>query len=682
MRIFYFNRKIDVSGCSGTGRVADGIEFDDGKVAVRWRSSTASTELWDSLEACVQIHGHGGATVPVFINDEIESRSGNDLDELMRILESQQEESPDKAVKALQKALTHALPGVYVSFDGDGIGNAVARAEAQDDEPAIQDISMRIRAGGDLFEQWVRRHDGVLLEAGGDEGVAKVPEKALEDIETFRSDYERLVAASVTVGVGKKISEATKARMLGKLKGKNRTEMHTGSTDAELKAAVESRGPQDEVAKLREAGLVKSFQELADLLKKKSDESDLFQTLEFLEKAAKPLPIGTVHTWSGKKYQKQAQGWIPVPVQGGGEHPNDDAQPRHKKGNMRIERRSKKRDVDAGGHIKRDLSAGPEKKAEESPIQAASSQHRENQQKTIINDGTTSLQQIMDDTLHEMSPSSLNFSSSQKTLAKHIDYSKIERIPNTATTKFGGVVGTTVNGKGTKVLVKSALPSEDVFSTAHKEVAYFNCSRFFGLSNLIPEAAGDMNEGQYYSVAEWKHGTRPYDPRDREHFQPLIDDGTLHKAAIMNLVLGNVDRHGGNWLVKDNDLVLIDNGFSFGYGGGAALPGSGGTIKPRLPRYLRILVDDDPGELQEPDFENAIQAIDTPENVSRWIHSLSEERLTQLMEQSNVPENVIQQAVANLQKAKEQVEADPSFGRLCSVLLSGVSPKRGESDES
>ena len=43
MRIFSLVRHEDVSGVSGTGRVADGVEFNDGTVVLRWLTMGGST---------------------------------------------------------------------------------------------------------------------------------------------------------------------------------------------------------------------------------------------------------------------------------------------------------------------------------------------------------------------------------------------------------------------------------------------------------------------------------------------------------------------------------------------------------------------------------------------------------------------------------------------------------------
>jgi hypothetical protein len=67
MRTVYLERTIDVSGISGTGKVAEGVEFADGTVALRWLSANASTVVYEKgLDAVRAVHGHNGATAVVF----------------------------------------------------------------------------------------------------------------------------------------------------------------------------------------------------------------------------------------------------------------------------------------------------------------------------------------------------------------------------------------------------------------------------------------------------------------------------------------------------------------------------------------------------------------------------------------------------------------------------------------
>jgi hypothetical protein len=68
MRTFILLRHHDASGVSGTGTVAEGVEFSDCRCALRWvaPNAPASTGTYDSIEDVVRIHGHGGATSVVW----------------------------------------------------------------------------------------------------------------------------------------------------------------------------------------------------------------------------------------------------------------------------------------------------------------------------------------------------------------------------------------------------------------------------------------------------------------------------------------------------------------------------------------------------------------------------------------------------------------------------------------
>lgn len=66
MRRFHFERLKDASGVSGCGRVAEGVIFSNGKVALEWLSAHSSTALYDSIVDVELIHGHEGSTKIVF----------------------------------------------------------------------------------------------------------------------------------------------------------------------------------------------------------------------------------------------------------------------------------------------------------------------------------------------------------------------------------------------------------------------------------------------------------------------------------------------------------------------------------------------------------------------------------------------------------------------------------------
>jgi len=77
MRTFKLDRHQDLSGNSGTGIVAEGVEFSDGTVALRWLTDTATTTFYNSMDDVIQLHHHEGATEIIF--DEVNMNPSEEL---------------------------------------------------------------------------------------------------------------------------------------------------------------------------------------------------------------------------------------------------------------------------------------------------------------------------------------------------------------------------------------------------------------------------------------------------------------------------------------------------------------------------------------------------------------------------------------------------------------------------
>ena len=68
MKRFLLNRHEDVTGVSGTGLVAEGVEFTDGTVVVRWRGAHATTTVHSSFASVEAIHLHAGRTTVEWVD--------------------------------------------------------------------------------------------------------------------------------------------------------------------------------------------------------------------------------------------------------------------------------------------------------------------------------------------------------------------------------------------------------------------------------------------------------------------------------------------------------------------------------------------------------------------------------------------------------------------------------------
>lgn len=62
MRRFHLVRVVDATGVSGTGIVAEGVEFSDGQAILRWLREPVATGVYPDVRALLAIHGHQGCT--------------------------------------------------------------------------------------------------------------------------------------------------------------------------------------------------------------------------------------------------------------------------------------------------------------------------------------------------------------------------------------------------------------------------------------------------------------------------------------------------------------------------------------------------------------------------------------------------------------------------------------------
>lgn len=68
MRRFNLQRYVDDTGVSGTGVVAEGVQFGDGTVVIRWLGDRPSSVFWASIADAMAVHGHGGHTKLMWVD--------------------------------------------------------------------------------------------------------------------------------------------------------------------------------------------------------------------------------------------------------------------------------------------------------------------------------------------------------------------------------------------------------------------------------------------------------------------------------------------------------------------------------------------------------------------------------------------------------------------------------------
>lgn len=135
--------------------------------------------------------------------------------------------------------------------------------------------------------------------------------------------------------------------------------------------------------------------------------------------------------------------------------------------------------------------------------------------------------------------------------------------------------------------------AEEPASQSRREAAYWHALDAMGLGAWAPRADLITIAGREYAAIAWlpPGDWRPIgdayreDPVKMEHaLAPYLADGTLHRLAAADFILGNPDRHDANILWNGAQMRLIDHG--------SALAGDGfdpaHDAKSYVPWYLRF----------------------------------------------------------------------------------------------
>jgi hypothetical protein len=208
-------------------------------------------------------------------------------------------------------------------------------------------------------------------------------------------------------------------------------------------------------------------------------------------------------------------------------------------------------------------------------------------------------------------------------------------------------------------MLKAPLSSEThrklrEFSSAQREAAFHHlASNVFGLGEHVPTTAAFQHPetGEHHSIQEKVMGGQHYDPSDEQHaavLHSMLQSGQLDKLAMMDTILGNSDRHPGNYMLTPGQgaqLHLIDNGL--------AMVGSSES-RPVVPHYWgRAGKTAHPGG--EPGEHKWMEASLHPE-AARWVKSLDPEHLRNEMHTLGAPKEAQDEAVRRLTAVQKSVK--------------------------
>jgi hypothetical protein len=121
-----------------------------------------------------------------------------------------------------------------LAYDGDNAGRLVGRAILSNDAAALGEVSDRINLGHEIVKKWAMEHGGGIISGGGDEGTFHLPHEALDHVEQLRNDYHFATRLTMSVGVGKTLSEAGKSLIVAKFRGKNQVVYYDPRIEQEI----------------------------------------------------------------------------------------------------------------------------------------------------------------------------------------------------------------------------------------------------------------------------------------------------------------------------------------------------------------------------------------------------------------------------------------------------------------
>ncbi len=216
--------------------------------------------------------------------------------------------------------------------------------------------------------------------------------------------------------------------------------------------------------------------------------------------------------------------------------------------------------------------------------------------------------------------------------------------------------------------------SEEIASQARREAGFYHVAKLWGMGNDMPRAevvALDHHDWAALDLLDWSwknlNKVRQEQPQlIVETLEHLRRRGTLHRWAVLDWVLGNVDRHGANLMLGPTGAVkMIDHGSAFA--GPSFDPGH--DPSSFVPYYLRYRDPD--WNTRSPEEKLASMPVlgeGLDRELRQWVLGLDAEAVRRVLEKDGLnPEPVL----ARLEQVK-LLASGQNFSQSLDRLWAGV----------
>lgn len=197
-----------------------------------------------------------------------------------------------------------------------------------------------------------------------------------------------------------------------------------------------------------------------------------------------------------------------------------------------------------------------------------------------------------------------------------------------------------------------------------REACFYHVAKLWGLDHWMPQAELISIDGKQYSVQTlipFNYTTlerrRKADPNLAQRlFRIPLTSGDLHKWAVLDGVLGNVDRHFNNVMVNDDgDIKLIDHGSAFA-GSGFDPAHDQNTF---VPAYLRAWSPANFNQLRPEEKLRTMPKASKPIDklLQEWISSIDPDQLAATLTRYGIDPGA---TLERLERFKDLMELGPA----------------------
>jgi hypothetical protein len=210
---------------------------------------------------------------------------------------------------------------------------------------------------------------------------------------------------------------------------------------------------------------------------------------------------------------------------------------------------------------------------------------------------------------------------------------------------------------------------EELASQSRREAAFWHVADEWQLGSFLPRADLLLIGGREYAAIQllpWSFKTldkiMKSDPAaPRLILNPYMKDGSVHRWAVLDYVLGNPDRHANNLMEHDGQVRLIDHGSAM----------AGEAFDPAhdkysfTPYYLRAWAPTRFSKLSSLDKLKSMPRLDraTEEEFRKWLDGLQLTDLDKVLSRYGVSAGPAKERLERIKLLAKQGPADLAVNR-------------------